>query len=395
MSANPIPDREMITASYDAVYSEAASRFTGGNLERAALKAHAAGLDAIITQHLEPVMRERDEAIRRLDELSREITGLRNSYWTERKEHLAALSQVEAMRKALERIRKSDTFLDEFGSHRGYAARVADEALADLASSTPERPISSEVDFVPKSRDCNVNGPISSAEESSVEALNATIRQLAANLNRALDDKAAAEAQRDDAARSRFAAIALEDLPAGEWQQIAAERLFRAMLAETEIEALRKDRDEARTMLRDALAARNVALNAESAAEAQVADLRMRLTGACSLLMSAATYPTWPGAQEFVTRTRAYLAAPAEARAVYPEWRPIDTLPREWCPLGDGSDGTWWSDWCLFGRFRDGYFSTWVGLLNADQWLGRQDDGCCFDTEEPTHWLPHPTPPKA
>jgi hypothetical protein len=62
-----------------------------------------------------------EEVERRNAELEREVTGLRNSYWSERKARLAAEAQVEALRKALE----------PFAAVAKGVTDLSDEAIVD------------------------------------------------------------------------------------------------------------------------------------------------------------------------------------------------------------------------------------------------------------------------
>lgn len=143
--------------------SEAELTFYGAEVDRWHAFADDLGLKLEAAEaQLERVERERDEAIRRQDEMAREITGLRNSYWTERKARLAAEAQVEAMRTALEKCRsvasavmttlmdtrrRDDLLLAHEVQKADWAAM---EALAALASSTSESSSKPELtaDFV-------------------------------------------------------------------------------------------------------------------------------------------------------------------------------------------------------------------------------------------------------
>lgn len=82
-------------------------------------------------------------------------------------------------------------------------------------------------------------------------------------------------------------------------------------------------------------------------------------------------------------RMRAKAAAPAEARGLYPEWRPIETAPWELAP-GEQWMLLWNGHWRGVGRRYAGY---------------DDDPGFCDETTEfiepaPSHWMPLPAPPK-
>lgn len=63
-------------------------------------------------------------------------------------------------------------------------------------------------------------------------------------------------------------------------------------------------------------------------------------------------------------------------------WRPIAELPVQII------DGETRSNWCLFAKHHPYGWMTWVGLLDSGtiqtgEWLGRNDDGSCFQTAKP------------
>jgi hypothetical protein len=69
-------------------------------------------------------------------------------------------------------------------------------------------------------------------------------------------------------------------------------------------------------------------------------------------------------------------------------WRTIDSA----IEAAKSNDG--WIGRSLFGKMRQWGWEEWVGQCDAgDIWLGRSGDGTCFDTDEPTHWQPLPSPP--
>jgi hypothetical protein len=70
-------------------------------------------------------------------------------------------------------------------------------------------------------------------------------------------------------------------------------------------------------------------------------------------------------------------------------WRRIETAIKDAQANNDG-----WIPASLFAIKRDWGWEMWVGQCDAgDIWLGRTDDGACFDTEPPTHWMPRPDEP--
>lgn len=70
------------------------------------------------------------------------------------------------------------------------------------------------------------------------------------------------------------------------------------------------------------------------------------------------------------------------------EWQPIETAKK----IAEANDG--WIPAALFAVKCEWGWEMWVGQCDGgDIWLGRTDDGSCFDTDAPTHWMPLPPPP--
>lgn len=66
-------------------------------------------------------------------------------------------------------------------------------------------------------------------------------------------------------------------------------------------------------------------------------------------------------------------------------WEPIETAPN--------NDG--WISRCLFAKRQPWGWATWVGQCDAgDIWLGRKENGSCWECERPTHWMPLPKDPE-
>jgi hypothetical protein len=70
-------------------------------------------------------------------------------------------------------------------------------------------------------------------------------------------------------------------------------------------------------------------------------------------------------------------------------WRHLDEAPWD-----ADSDGDKWLGPCLLARKRSYGWEIWIGQCDAGIWLGRTDDGSCFDTETPERWAPLPNPPE-
>jgi hypothetical protein len=75
------------------------------------------------------------------------------------------------------------------------------------------------------------------------------------------------------------------------------------------------------------------------------------------------------------------------------EWQPIKTAPFEYVRLTE-TEGAMWLEWCLLFIPDEHGGLAIVGGMDADEWLGRNDDRSCFPLETPpTHWMPLPEPP--
>ena len=78
------------------------------------------------------------------------------------------------------------------------------------------------------------------------------------------------------------------------------------------------------------------------------------------------------------------------------EWQPIKTYPKD----HDASVDTYWGPNALLfiptGAIAPASdYRIVTGRLEADMWLGWDDDGAMYDLcGKPTHWQPLPEPPK-
>ncbi len=80
---------------------------------------------------------------------------------------------------------------------------------------------------------------------------------------------------------------------------------------------------------------------------------------------------------------QARAAAPSAVAAPSAEtlWQPIETVP-----MDDG-----WTGRRLFAIKRAHGWEMWVGQCDAYTiWLGRDDNGACWECDKPTHWAPLP-----
>jgi hypothetical protein len=81
--------------------------------------------------------------------------------------------------------------------------------------------------------------------------------------------------------------------------------------------------------------------------------------------------------------------------------RIIAELGLAWRPIGeagftfDAATSTRWSPPCFLGRFDDGRWVEWVGMMDAGEWLSRDPDGSCLSSPEPTHFMPLMPAPEA
>lgn len=62
-------------------------------------------------------------------------------------------------------------------------------------------------------------------------------------------------------------------------------------------------------------------------------------------------------------------------------WEPIEKAP-----FTKDSFGYRWLHWCLLARQDIHGWVVWVGGMDADTWLGREDDRSCWQCGDPTHF---------
>lgn len=78
------------------------------------------------------------------------------------------------------------------------------------------------------------------------------------------------------------------------------------------------------------------------------------------------------------------------------EWQPIETYPRDHDPA---ADSYWGPNALLFvptgTKAPASDYRIVTGRLEADMWLGWDDDGVMYDLRAPTYWMPLPLPPSA
>lgn len=76
-------------------------------------------------------------------------------------------------------------------------------------------------------------------------------------------------------------------------------------------------------------------------------------------------------------------------------WRPISEAPFVRNRYGDEPQQTTLelNEWFLLARRDEHGWVIWVGTLDADEWIGRDDQRGCWDSTAPTHFMQLPTPP--
>ena len=76
-------------------------------------------------------------------------------------------------------------------------------------------------------------------------------------------------------------------------------------------------------------------------------------------------------------------------------WRPISEAPFVRNRYGDEPQQTTLelNEWFLFARQDEAGWVSWVGTLDADEWIGRDDQRGCWESAAPTHFMQLPAPP--